>query len=117
MKPFRFGVQVSQVDSAAQWRDKARKFEDLGFSTLFMPDHFIDTALREVLACMSEGIEVRSYLYWSLLDNFEWALGYAPTFGLVGVDRQTFVRHPHPSLAWLGQVAKARALSEVEQSV
>jgi beta-glucosidase len=79
--------------------------------------HFIDTALREVLACMSEGIEVRSYLYWSLLDNFEWALGYAPTFGLVGVDRQTFVRHPHPSLAWLGQVAKARALSEVEQSV
>ena len=40
MKPFRFGVQISQVDSAAQWRDKARKFEDLGFSTLFMPDHF-----------------------------------------------------------------------------
>jgi probable F420-dependent oxidoreductase len=40
MKPFRFGVQVSQVDSASQWRDKARKLEDLGFSTLFMPDHF-----------------------------------------------------------------------------
>jgi probable F420-dependent oxidoreductase len=40
MKPFRFGVQVSQVGSASEWRDKARKFEDLGFSTLFMPDHF-----------------------------------------------------------------------------
>jgi probable F420-dependent oxidoreductase len=40
MKPFRFGVQVSQADSAAAWRDKARKLEDLGFSTLFMPDHF-----------------------------------------------------------------------------
>jgi probable F420-dependent oxidoreductase len=40
MKPFRFGVQVSQVGSAAEWRDKARKFEDLGYSTLFMPDHF-----------------------------------------------------------------------------
>src|SRR5437867_3537348 len=40
MKPFRFGVQVSQVGSASQWRDKARKLEDLGFSTLFMPDHF-----------------------------------------------------------------------------
>jgi probable F420-dependent oxidoreductase len=39
-KPFRFGVQVSQVGSAAGWRDKARKLEDLGFSTLFMPDHF-----------------------------------------------------------------------------
>jgi probable F420-dependent oxidoreductase len=40
MKPFRFGVQVPQAGSAAAWRDKARKLEDLGFSTLFMPDHF-----------------------------------------------------------------------------
>ena len=40
MKPFRFGVQVSQVGSSSEWRDKARKLEDLGFSTLFMPDHF-----------------------------------------------------------------------------
>jgi probable F420-dependent oxidoreductase len=39
-KPFRFGVQVSQCDSAQAWRDKARKIEDLGYSTLFMPDHF-----------------------------------------------------------------------------
>jgi probable F420-dependent oxidoreductase len=40
MKPFRFGVQVSQTGSASEWRDNARKLEDLGFSTLFMPDHF-----------------------------------------------------------------------------
>jgi probable F420-dependent oxidoreductase len=39
-KPFRFGVQLSQGDSHAEWRDKARKIEDLGYSTLFMPDHF-----------------------------------------------------------------------------
>ena len=39
-KPFRFGVQMSQVGSATAWRDKARKLEDLGYSTLFMPDHF-----------------------------------------------------------------------------
>ena len=72
--------------------------------------HYIDTAMREVLACLGEGIDVRSYIYWALLDNFEWALGYAPTFGLVAVDRQTFERHPRPSLTWLGQVARARAL-------
>src|SRR5438045_7014609 len=72
---------------------------------------YIDVALRETLACMAEGIDVRGYLYWSLLDNFEWALGYAPTFGLVAVDRQTFARHPRPSLAWLGQVAKAKGLA------
>jgi beta-glucosidase len=71
---------------------------------------YIDAAMREVLACMSEGIDVRAYLYWSLLDNFEWALGYAPTFGLVGVDRRTFARHPKPSLSWLGSVAKTRFL-------
>ena len=39
-KLFRFGVQTSQIGSAAEWRDGARKLEDLGFSTLFMPDHF-----------------------------------------------------------------------------
>jgi len=39
-KPFRFGVQVSQMGASASWRDKARKLEDLGYSTLFMPDHF-----------------------------------------------------------------------------
>ncbi|MDZ4827400.1 MAG: TIGR03621 family F420-dependent LLM class oxidoreductase [Actinomycetota bacterium] len=38
--PFRFGVQVSQGESMSDWRDKARKIEDLGYSTLFMPDHF-----------------------------------------------------------------------------
>src|SRR5579862_8267696 len=39
-KPFRFGVQISNATSAAAWRDKARKLEDLWYSTLFMPDHF-----------------------------------------------------------------------------
>jgi probable F420-dependent oxidoreductase len=41
-KPFRFGVQMPHAESAAAWRDIARKLEDLGYSTLFMPDHFGD---------------------------------------------------------------------------
>jgi beta-glucosidase len=72
---------------------------------------YMDAALREVQACLAEGIDVRSYLYWSWLDNFEWSLGYAPTFGLVAVDRQTFARHPKPSAAWLGEVARRRSLA------
>ena len=71
---------------------------------------YMQTALREVQTCLADGIDVRSYLYWSWLDNFEWAFGYAPTFGLVAIDRQTFARHPKPSATWLGEVAKSRSL-------
>jgi beta-glucosidase len=78
---------------------------------------YIDTALREVLRCVAEGIDVRGYVYWSLLDNFEWVFGYEPKFGLVAVDRQTFTRHPRPSASWLGAVAKSGAVSGVAQSV
>ncbi len=60
--------------------------------------------------CLDEGIEVLGYTYWSALDNFEWAYGYGPTFGLISVDRQTFARSPKPSARWLGEVARANAL-------
>ena len=42
MPPFRFGVQLSKADSAVAWRATARKIEDLGYSSLFIPDHFDD---------------------------------------------------------------------------
>lgn len=55
---------------------------------------------------IGRGLDVRGYFYWSLLDNFEWNEGYRPTFGLVGVDRETLRRTPKPSLTWLGGVAR-----------
>jgi beta-glucosidase len=70
------------------------------------------TALEGVLACLASGIDVRGYTYWSLLDNFEWAFGYGPRFGLVDVDRTTFTRTPKPSAAWFGSVARANALPD-----
>jgi probable F420-dependent oxidoreductase len=49
-RTFRFGVQVTSAESASQWREKARRIEDLGYSTLFMPDHFADTPLAPMVA-------------------------------------------------------------------
>jgi probable F420-dependent oxidoreductase len=48
-RKFRFGVQSGGATSAREWRDKARKVEALGYSTLFMPDHFIDTPLAPMV--------------------------------------------------------------------
>jgi beta-glucosidase len=72
---------------------------------------FVGGALAGVGRCLDDGIDVRGYFYWSLLDNFEWVLGYQPTFGMVAVDRSTFERRPKPSSKWLGAVARANALS------
>jgi len=71
---------------------------------------YVRTALNGVLACLADGIDVRGYTYWSLLDNFEWAYGYGPRFGLVDCDLRTFVRTPKESARWLGRVARSNAL-------
>jgi beta-glucosidase len=71
---------------------------------------YMQGALEGLLRAMDDGVEVEGFLYWSLLDNYEWG-SYTPTFGLVAVDRQTFERTPKPSIAWLGEVARANALT------
>ncbi len=75
---------------------------------------YVRQALSGVLDAVTDGVDVRGYTYWSLLDNFEWALGYRPKFGIVGVDRATFARSPKPSAAWLASVAEANALDTRE---
>ena len=68
---------------------------------------FIDQAIASLRDCLDEGIPVHSYLYWSLLDNFEWTSGYGKHFGLVSVDRNTFKRTLKPSAYHLGAIARA----------
>jgi beta-glucosidase len=68
---------------------------------------YTEAALHGLAACIADGVDVAGYLHWSLLDNFEWASGFAITFGLIAVDRTTFERTPKPSLAWLGEVARS----------
>jgi beta-glucosidase len=71
---------------------------------------YVRQALRSVLSVIAAGVDVRGYTYWSLLDNFEWAFGYRPRFGLVGVDRGSFARVPKPSARWFASIAAANAL-------
>ena len=58
--------------------------------------------LRGVRRCLDDGVDVRGYFVWSLLDNFEWAHGYGPKFGLHAVDRTTFERPAKPSAGGSG---------------
>ncbi len=68
---------------------------------------YIKRALQGVAHCLNAGLDVRGYIYWSAFDNFEWTLGYRPTFGLIAVDRETQKRVVKPSARWLGAVARA----------
>ena len=63
---------------------------------------FIEQALSGVQNCIRDGLPVKGYFHWSLLDNFEWQKGYSMTFGLIAVDRTTQTRKPKASLAYLG---------------
>lgn len=66
-------------------------------------------ALLGLHAAMADGIDVRGYIHWSLLDNYEWG-SYRPTFGLVAWDPITFARTPKPSAHWLGNLARTGVL-------
>jgi beta-glucosidase len=68
---------------------------------------YVKRALQGVLNCLKDGIDVRGYTYWSAMDNYEWMLGYRPTFGLIAVDRETQQRTVKPSARWLGSIARA----------
>lgn len=63
---------------------------------------FIESALAGVQKCIADGLPVKGYLHWSLLDNFEWQKGFSMQFGLIAVDRASQTRFPKPSLSYLG---------------
>ena len=58
---------------------------------------YLKTHLLEIARAISDGIDIRGYYHWSLLDNFEWVKGFGPRFGLFHVDYDTFARSPRPA--------------------
>lgn len=81
----RYGVPVYVTENGLADADDSRRAD------------FIRSHLRAVEAAQRAGVDVRGYLHWSLLDNFEWSDGFAPRFGLVEVDFATQERRVRPS--------------------
>ena len=68
---------------------------------------YLDSHLRAVAAAIEQGVAVRGYYCWSLMDNFEWSEGYTQRFGLVHVDYETQVRTPKRSFDWYAATVRA----------
>lgn len=71
---------------------------------------FIEEHLEEIYYAIQAGIDIRGYCYWSLLDNFEWAEGYRPKFGLVSVDPKNQNRQFKSSAKFYAKTAKENGL-------
>ncbi len=89
-------------------------YDDVPDGSGFVDDQdrlaYFDSHLRAVRAAIDDGADVRGYLAWSFLDNFEWAWGYHQRFGLVRVDYDTQQRTPKASALWYARAAAANAL-------
>jgi beta-glucosidase len=71
---------------------------------------YLDGHLRAAHRAIEDGVDLRGYFVWSLLDNFEWAYGYSKRFGLVYVDYRTQQRIPKDSARWFAQVTRRNGL-------
>ncbi len=93
------GVPVIVTENGLGTSDDTRRVE------------YIRRAVNGVANCLRDGIPVKGYFYWSLLDNFEWNSGYKMTFGLVAVNRETQQRTVKPSARYLGEIARANRIA------
>jgi beta-glucosidase len=72
---------------------------------------YLRDSLTAIAQTIDDGIDVRGYFHWSLLDNFEWAFGYRMRFGIVAVDRATQTRTVKPSARWLAEVIRTKTVT------
>ena len=71
---------------------------------------YLHAHLGAVHAAIADGVDVRGYYAWSLMDNFEWAWGVSKRFGLVHVDYDTLERRPKDSARWYRDVIAANGV-------
>jgi len=73
---------------------------------------FVRDHLKVVHQALAEGVDVRGYYMWSLMDNFSWVNGYKKRYGFLYVDRQTMARIPKRSAAWYREAARRNGFDD-----
>lgn len=107
------GLYDILVDAGARWPGLPLYVSEGGIATDVgerRAQNVVRT-LEQIDRARAAGVDVRGYYHWSLMDNFEWALGFGPHFGLYRVDRTTYERTPTLGADVFAQIAGARVLS------
>ncbi|MEU4381135.1 GH1 family beta-glucosidase [Micromonospora echinofusca] len=106
------GVPLMVTENGAAFPDKASADDTGGAGQVLDADRiaYLDGHLRAVHEAISRGVDLRGYLVWSLLDNFEWAEGYRRRFGIIHVDYLTQRRTPKSSARWYQEVISRNGL-------
>ncbi len=111
------GIHAVLTDFGARWPDLPMTVTESGIATLVgaRRAELIVRSLESIELARSEGVDVRGYYHWSLCDNFEWAEGFTPRFGLYTVDYGSFARTATEGATVLGAIAGARELSAADR--
>ncbi|MFG3705633.1 GH1 family beta-glucosidase [Micromonospora sp. NPDC047670] len=106
------GVPLMVTENGAAFPDKAGPDAPDGAGQVVDADRiaYLDGHLRAAHEAISRGVDLRGYLVWSLLDNFEWAEGYRRRFGIIHVDYLTQRRTPKSSARWYQEVISRNGL-------
>ncbi|MFI5290816.1 MAG: family 1 glycosylhydrolase, partial [Polyangia bacterium] len=106
------GLYKVLADFGARWPNLPLVVTEAGIATTVGERRAENVVriLEQIARARTAGIDVRGYYHWSLMDNFEWAEGFGPKFGLYSVDRTTFARTPTAGADAFTTIAGARKL-------
>lgn len=114
---FEPGLYNVLSDFSGRWPDLPMTVSESGLATEVgarRAEHVV-RSLEQIARARDEGVDVRGYYHWSLTDNFEWAEGYEPQFGLYRVDRTDFSRTATEGATVLGDIAGSRRITSAQR--